>query len=143
MFLNSSDQTCTTCGSGCLVCTSLTTCSSCDTSNGYFLNSTDSTCNVCHYSCVTCQDSTTCLSCDINDHRTHNSAANTCECQQGFYDNGVAACVVCAVGCLTCNKTDCQTCDSGYTLSASAPFVCNSDSAPNKNFAFSIVSVIK
>jgi hypothetical protein len=74
MFINTTDPSwpCISCTlSNCTTCFSLTQCSSCDTSNGYFLNVSDGLCYGCWIiipNCITCISYDVCSVCNYTDN---------------------------------------------------------------------------
>lgn len=93
VLINDCQDACTL--SNCLVCTTATSCSSCEA--GYFLNSL-LRCQQCIPNCASCSNT---VSCDT--------------CQPGYFYNSTAlACQVCAPFCLTCSIGICSSCLTGY-----------------------------
>lgn len=111
---------------GCLTCTSLTVCTSCNSyqfwvRNGtvclctigrYFSVSTSS-CAACAIGCSNCSSGTNCTQCSIPILIIQNG---TCNCPAGTYKStttGAITCDPCSVGCLSCsNLTNCTLCDA-------------------------------
>jgi proprotein convertase subtilisin/kexin type 5 len=94
---------------GCLTCSSNTTCTTCDTSNHYVHNgSACATCASLLTGCVACSNNTVCTTCD---------SAN-------YYVLSGSVCVTCASqisGCLACSSPSiCTSCSSGFLSNISA-----------------------
>lgn len=120
---------CATCSSvipGCLVCSSISVCTSCNATahfslgvgickcfNGYYLSG--GACVPCDYKCKTClTTSTNCVTCPPLSFRTLTAA--TCPCNSGYADAGIAVCQTCSttlIGCTACLSTAvCTTCNA-------------------------------
>jgi hypothetical protein len=93
----------------------------------YYTNATYKFCTPCMYSCATCSSGTNCLTCSSSNFRTLTS--NLCPCNAGYFDNGVAACVLCHYSCTTCTSstsTSCSTCNaSNFRTLSSSSCPCN------------------
>ena len=64
------NNTCTSCGTGCISCTNTSICSACF--SGYYLIVTTQKCSSCSQNCISCSDSNTCSQCaegyEVNDN---------------------------------------------------------------------------
>ena len=100
------------CPPGCSVCSSLTSCSSCE--DGYFLEGTS--CLKCHSSCLTCsgaaatqctdcpsqsflQSNNTCVSCSLGEFGTVCDSTGIIACIKGYYPNS-GSCDQCPTNCV-------------------------------------------
>jgi hypothetical protein len=94
-------KNCNTNIKGCLFCSDLSTCTTCDTANNFTLNTGDNQCYClarhyltnldvcaqCSYTCLECDVfSTNCTSCVSGSFRT--LAVDKCPCDTGYADNG-------------------------------------------------------
>ena len=105
--------TCAACSSGCSVCSSNTTCSTCYSS--YYLSS-----NFCYSCSANCRVCSTILSCS--------------SCNSGYYVN-LGSCSACASGCGTCTgpfASNCISCSPGYSTDSSGN--CNLDPTVTNSF---------
>lgn len=120
--------TCYTCNSvGCTSCNSLNNrylsgvlCSC--LSGFYEATPVVAACSACDSTCLTCSvAATTCLTCNEAVH-FRSLVAGVCKCKDGYRDAGTAICVKCPYSCLTCDATNCLSCDGskGRVLTAGA-----------------------
>lgn len=87
---------CSSCQSGCAVCSSNTACSQCK--DGYFMNS--SRCENCKYGCKICEDSISCIQCASEHYPINDSNGEISECA-----NCIEHCSECTgpTGCIKCS----------------------------------------
>lgn len=112
---------CTSCGSGCALCSSATTCSqcvvsatpnndgSCSCPNGFFFATTPIRhCKKCPQYCTSCTSATACTAVEANFVLVNGLPI----CPQGRFINAQGQCVPCVTGCQTCTSaTSCQVCN--------------------------------
>ncbi|KRX09952.1 Insulin-like growth factor binding protein, N-terminal [Pseudocohnilembus persalinus] len=111
------------CPQYCEICSDITTCYSCISSNGqrdvtnlcyckngYYQDTRSDDCLGCPQYCQTCTDSNTCQSCIVSDGER--DISNLCICKDGYYqDTGSSDCIECPYYCSTCSDSStCQTC---------------------------------
>lgn len=125
---------CTDCPTGCTVCDATgTTCSGCDTANGFVLDigtnlcicSTGSYLPVGGTVCSPCSAIfSMCLACTATSCSSCQSPAivsgSSCACPSGYYNNTLS-CQLCSgqfLGCTICTLGSCTTCDTSLFFSA-------------------------
>ena len=123
-YVNSTGQ-CTPCLSGCAVCTSSSTCSSCvapllvqqnicvvQCSEGYFL--AGSVCTTCPTNCLGCTSNSQCFYCKNGYYLFAGSCYQTCP-SGTVANNATFQCVACNSPCRTCNgqPSICTSCELG------------------------------
>ena len=145
-YLSITSNLCITCGNNCLVCTSATTCTTCNNSTSLYLGycistcpagytSVSNVCTACQTGCKICSDLNTCTNCNsglTNDNNGTCSYSNNITCSAGYYPNTLGNCSQCYPTCKTCSGnsvSDCLTCYSGATFSNGICTTnCNTDS---------------
>ena len=101
----STGETCESCVSPCVKCSSLSICEGC--TKGFYLH--QNFCSPCASLCLEC-DSTSCSVCKPNSH----VIGETCVCKDGFYEDG-GNCVSCISPCSKCSGANlCDLCAVGY-----------------------------
>ena len=95
-------MTCSSFDPNCVTCT-LSACTSCNVTAGYFLNPSQlcSSCASYNPQCLTC-DSSNCLSCSSGSFLTSTGNCQTCS--------------IYGQQCVDCNQVTCLTCSSGFTV---------------------------
>ena len=89
----------------------------------HFYNIGNEECAACHYSCLTCDgpNEDDCLLCDSDTslNRQVTPTDKQCVCNDHYFDNGVAECVICFETCFKCtvlgqNTENFRYCDLKY-----------------------------
>lgn len=109
----STGETCESCISPCVKCSSLNFCQDCI--KGFYLN--QNSCSQCPSLCLEC-NSISCSVCKTNSH----VIGGTCVCKDGFYEDG-GNCVSCISPCSKCSGANlCESCIVGYYVNGN---ICN------------------
>ena len=105
----------------CLVCQTLTICSSCDVTNDFFLNTANGQCVACTLTgCTDCTSLTACNTCNSTANYIK-LASNTCQLCSGsnyFANPATQTCNLCTISnCLTCySLSACSICNSAASF---------------------------
>lgn len=132
------NNACLVCPGNCLSCTGANSCSQCEVS--YYINE-NGTCSYCDLAdCIECKSADKCINCAVGTYLA--AKTSTCEpCMNGCeqcsgrdtclycslgYVNYMSRCYPCKPECLSCanSPNSCQSCISGYYLSAGKNSVC-------------------
>ncbi len=124
-FYNPATPSCDPCGFACDVCTSPTSCTTCQSpyvsddsggcicAPGYYYNSATPSCDPCSITgCSECSSLTVCTVCAL-----------------GYYQpSGTSTCTLCSSNCISCDITGCLSCQLGFTKytdsTATPPIIC-------------------
>ena len=144
-YLNSSNNSCLNCSSGCQTCNGLLSnnCLSCNLpqywsyfncvtscSSSQYLNSSNSSCTNCDSTCKTCSgpSSNNCLTCGAGKVYSNGFCLNACGSTQ-YYNSTNSSCLNCDSSCLTCVgpfANNCTSCAAPkYFSYGSCPNSCN------------------
>lgn len=120
---------CSSCSvSNCVTCHTLTSCSVCDTANGYVLNVATGQCQTCTMTgCLNCSTTTSCLTCNPTSYVLSNQTCHLCDSLLNYFpDVSSQTCILCNLtNCINCSSlTQCNVCDYNHSYYLGAGNLC-------------------
>ena len=140
-FFDPSQNMCTNCPvAHCLVCQTLTVCSTCDVANDFFLNTTSGQCVACTLTgCTDCTSLTACNTCNstANYIKLFNNTCQLCSSSSNYFANpATQTCNLCTISnCVTCSSLSaCSICNFAASFYLNPSKTCSYCDPAHNNF---------